>query len=601
MAESAAHVALAALTALSWLGLGAVLLAPLPRSGDRALDALNRLGAGAVGFSLLTAAAAWLHVLHRAPYLAALGVTTVIGAVEVRRLGRGAAWPSPRGWPRWQQALAALVLLYVVMDVLVTAAPISSPDALFYHASAPAIFQRDHGWQELPWSWPSYQPFGVEMLTLDGFLLRDFTQGAFAPLLLALAAVAAVAGATARAVSREAALLAAAIFFAQPFMVWTATSTFVEPGLAFVVALAAWNLWAFASGRAGREAVMLAGVFAGAGAGMKYVGVAAGGALALAFLALAPRRVRAGVVVAFIVPAVLVALPWYVKNALETGDPFYPLLAGSPNSAAEEARRQVLEGYGQGRSLLDALLLPFRLLTDGEAFDRGDLVSPLFLALAPAALLDYRLRRAAAVALAVSGVYAAAWFATSQQARFLVPLMPAFAALAAVGALALAARGRLGRVVVVASITCTLTVGLGLSAVYASQFARVVAGRESTDAFLERKTSFYSAISWLDKNLPPDARVLLDAPTVLYLQREFVVWTLDALPESAGPEETRAFAQRNRFTHVMVAAGNAARLRQLGYLDARPIATVRAATVLSRTRSELGPPVDFRVFALRRS
>lgn len=589
------------MTALSWLGLGAVLLALLPRSGDRALDTLNRIGAGAVGFSLLTAAAAWLHVLHRASYVAALGLTTVVGAAEVRGLVRTASWPSPRGWPRWQQALAALVLLYVVMDVLATAAPISSPDALFYHGAGPAIFQRENGWQELPWSWQSYQPFGVEMLVLDGFELWNFTQGAFAPLLLSLAAVAAVAGATARAVSRGAAVLAAAIFFAQPFMVWAATSTFVEPGLAFAVALAVWNLWAFASGRAGREAVLLAGLFAGAGAGMKYVGIAAGVALALAALALTRRRVDARVAACFVVPAVLVALPWYVKNALETGDPLYPLLVGGPNPAAEEARRQVLEGYGRGRSLLDALLLPFRLLTGGDAFDRGDLISPLFLALAPAALLDRRLRRAAAVALTVSVVYGAAWFATSQQARFLVPLMPAFAVLAAVGALALASRGRLGRVVVVVAVAGTLAVDLGISTVYASQFARVVTGRESKNAFLDRKTSYSAAIRWLNENLPPDARVLLDAPTVLYLRREFVVWTLNVLPESAGPAATRAFARRKRFTYVMVAAGDAARLRQIGYLDARPIATVRAATVLSRTRSELGPPVDFRVFALGRS
>ena len=84
------------------------------------------------------------------------------------------------------------------------------------------------------------------MLVLDGFLLWDGVQGAFAPLLLGLAALAVVVGASARIAGGTVALLAGAIFFAQPFMLWQTTSTFVEPGLAFVLALACWNLWRFA-------------------------------------------------------------------------------------------------------------------------------------------------------------------------------------------------------------------------------------------------------------------------------------------------------------------------------------------------------------------
>lgn len=64
MLECAAHVALAGLTALSWLGAGSLVLAPLRSSGDRALDALNRIGAGALAFALATFAAGWLGLLY---------------------------------------------------------------------------------------------------------------------------------------------------------------------------------------------------------------------------------------------------------------------------------------------------------------------------------------------------------------------------------------------------------------------------------------------------------------------------------------------------------------------------------------------------------
>ena len=45
------------------------MLAPAGRSGDRALDLLNRFGAGAVTFALLTFAAGWLHLLYAAAYI----------------------------------------------------------------------------------------------------------------------------------------------------------------------------------------------------------------------------------------------------------------------------------------------------------------------------------------------------------------------------------------------------------------------------------------------------------------------------------------------------------------------------------------------------
>ena len=82
----------------------------------------------------------------------------------------------------------------------------------------------------MPANSSSYEPFTVQMLVLDGFLLWDSVQGAFTPFLLALVAVAAVAGAAERIAGRTVALLAAAVFAAQPLMLWEATSTFIEFG-----------------------------------------------------------------------------------------------------------------------------------------------------------------------------------------------------------------------------------------------------------------------------------------------------------------------------------------------------------------------------------
>jgi 4-amino-4-deoxy-L-arabinose transferase-like glycosyltransferase len=76
---------------------------------------------------------------------------------------------------------------------------------------------------------------------------------------------------------------------------------------------------------------------AGGAAGMKYLGLVAVLAIAAVAVGLAWRRLSYRQVLVFAVPAIVVALPWYVKNAVLTGNPFYPHIFGglNPSAAAE--------------------------------------------------------------------------------------------------------------------------------------------------------------------------------------------------------------------------------------------------------------------------
>ena len=127
--------------------------------------------------------------------------------------------------------------------------------------------------------------------------------------------------------------MTAAIFFAQPFLVWEATSVFIESGLACALALSAWNLYRFVR-YSERSGLLLAGIFAGSAAGMKYLGLIAALTLAAVAAIVIGRRLNYRVALAFGLPAVAVALPWYVKNALLTGNPFYPHVFGGLNPYA---------------------------------------------------------------------------------------------------------------------------------------------------------------------------------------------------------------------------------------------------------------------------
>jgi hypothetical protein len=597
--ECLGHVALAGATALGWLGAGSVVLRPLGSTGDSALDILNRLGVGAVFFGLATFAAGWLGLLYAAAYVPLLALAAGIGAVILLRSLRGLRRPRASAWPRWQRALAALVAVYVLVELVVTCAPISSADALYYHATAPELYEQRHGIVETPWSWHTYQPFLTEMLVLDGFLLWDSVQGAFAPLLLGLASAAVVALVAHRLAGRSIAVLATAVYVAQPFALWLNSSTFVEPAAAFACALAVANLVWFLR-TSDTRALVLAGVFTGALAGVKYSAAGAAAVLAVFAAISIGRALTVRRALAFALPALAVALPWYVKNAILTGDPAYPLLGGWPNDEARAAAQDSFDNYGHGRSPIDLALLPFRLLADAEAFDRAEFMSPLFLLFAPVALLGAHRRRWVAIALAGVATFVVAWFFGVQGARYLFPALPVLAVLAAFGIAEFAARSRVGRFVTLGVVAGALALGAGISTVYASRLLPVVAGAESEDEFLRQNVSYHEGVEWLNRSLPPGARVVIDHVFLLHVDRPALTWSSDALSTTAGPVETRAFFRRYRLTHAVIFSTNGRRRRQLGYVGARAIARVTVHRVVSRTLSEIGPAESMVVYRGRK-
>jgi hypothetical protein len=335
---------------------------------------------------------------------------------------------------------------------------------------------------------------------------------------------------------------------------------------------------------------------------MKYVGLIAALTLAAVAVAVLARRLTLRLALGFALPAIAVALPWYAKNAVLTGNPVYPHVFGALNASAAKELGDSMQSFGHGHSLLDFFLLPARLVADAKAFDGGQYLSPLFLIFAPAALLYRRARTAVLFTWAGVLLFVIAWFVTTQQARFLVPVMPALAVLAALGMLALTRQGRLARRLVIVVTAGALAVGLGASTVYASQFVPVVVGSESTQQFLREKVSNYDGVEWLDRRLGPREMLATDIWALFYLDMPYTPFGTmgDLLPADAGPAATRAFVARYGVTEVAILDGDVARRRQVGYLRAHLLARVSVRSVQSRTRGHFGPRHKMLVYEIDR-
>jgi len=413
---------------------------------------------------------------------------------------------------------AAVLVLGVILlaTFIATCAPPSAMDATVYHLYAPAEFLRTGTWTKLD-EVQSFQPLYVEMLFAQGLAIGGGPLAALVHWLLGVGAIGAAACWARRFGARG--LWAAVMFGGSALWVWESTSAFIDLALGLFASL---SLLFAVSSELGGAAVCLAGVFGGLAGGTKFTGVvlaALSGGVAFA-RSWPDRKVafRSLLVVGTI--ALLVASPWYIRDALLTGNPFFPLankVFGLPPQPLASMT------YGLGTDLLHLLSSPFDLLARGENFDQGWALGPAYLAFAPVGWVLLRSRRSHEAALV--GAYALAWwliwFYSSPQTRLLVPMLPMLAGLGAVAIDALLASRRALRLVTVCILGVELTGGLAAAALYLRTAGPVVLGKESADSYLRRTSWNYVAYKLTEKLLPADARIAVtgSANNLYYFDR----------------------------------------------------------------------------------
>ncbi len=282
-------------------------------------------------------------------------------------------------------------------------------------------------------------PFDVEMLHLLGMeVMGDWWWGALAgQLLVALFGLAAAVMifTTAARVSPRAGWIAALVYLSTPWVYRMGVIAYVEGPLCFYQAALVWAAVAVPADQQRRIAPrhVLMGLLAGAAMGCKYTALITS-AIPFGLLAAfeAWRRRAIGPLVGFVLGWAAIMGPWLVKNVVDTGDPVYPLgyrvFHGRDWDDAMQAKWQRVHGPRgiSGRELARSVV---------EVAGRSDWQSPLYVALAPLALVAAGQRRLA-VALWGLAVYLffSWWLATHRLDRFWLPILPVLAVLAGLGA-----------------------------------------------------------------------------------------------------------------------------------------------------------------------
>jgi len=515
---------------LSGLGLGLRLLRlfegeALPLA-DRGLVALplglgfaaqGVLGLGLVGLLRPGWVTAWLAVLVAA------------GAPAGWRFVRLVWWEGRSGCkPRRVRPLHPFVLIGGLLGIiwllalLVALTPPWDYDGLMYHLEGPRRFLTAGRLLLLPELWQANGPSNGEMLFLFGLSLGSdifakLLHGLFGCLFLALA----------WRIGRRfgpplSNWLMVAILSSMPILPFLAGWAYIDlmwftwEGLAFYLLLVWWQNQCRPSAW-----LTLSGLMMGLALGSKAQALAAL-PVAGALLCLMEgkdglrRLLRDGV--RFGLPALLLAAPWYLKNALLGNNPFYPLFWGGTGYPRErwDLLATYLYNFGNGRSLKDFLLLPWALYAQRERFatfmGSADMPSLLF----PLALL-FPLRsqpgKQDMLILWLILGRALVWALGSQQIRFLYPVFLWLSLLAARGLLTLTAYlgRRFGRVLVLGLVGGSLVATLTLQSMTMAVWLRpwlVWLGSESPQVWLAHPWPDYPLQDIILQRLPAEARVL---------------------------------------------------------------------------------------------
>jgi hypothetical protein len=582
---------------LTWLAISAVATA-LGSWMTRRLSyhsLLERLtfsaGLGLAAFSFLTLGLGFVGLLYRWLFWVLLIVGGLLLWREFRDLGRAlrqARLPRPRG--AWQLLLSLFIAATLFLALTTALLPPTAWDSLVYHLVGPDRYLAAH---RLTYDFDNYYlffPSFVEMLFTAGMALKgDIVPQLihFGYLLLTLGALGAFAT---RHWERRSGLLAIALFLSIPTAVQIATWSYVDLALTFysfaaLYALLNWLPPAKSTSSSPGDNkyasvgwLLLAGLFGGAALSIKYTGV-----LTLVILGAvllwslfrgrlpALRFLSSGLVVAGL--ALVIAAPWYVKNAIVAGNPLYPLVWGGREW--NEIDTRWLLAIGQEMSLLNLLLVPWTLTIVGtqgtEAFDST--YSPLFLTLLPLLLIvRHRARRLGELLLAVAVGYLL-WIASSAAAygTFVLrgrQLLPIFAPLSLLCAYSLEGLNiwdrpafSLQRVLKMV-ISLTLIVGLVgqmLMTVGLNPWPYLV-GHQSRDDYLDRYISqnLHQIITYANQSLTPRDKIFFvwelrsygldvahEADTLLnnFPQR---------LAQYGSPEGVLAGLRQEGFTHILV-------------------------------------------------
>jgi hypothetical protein len=590
-AASVAGGIAAILILLSWFGLGtfATSFISKARSGrhSHVLEIVINVAVGAAIWSLI-----WFFLGLFGLYNATVAIVATITGIllaaysfkRVREIGDESRGPKkPVGIDR---LLLVLIAVPVALALIGALAPPTAKDTLLYHFALPKAFIAQHGNAFVEGNIASYLALGGQMHNVWAMLLGGLVNARAAeaaagavnwlsfPLLLA-----AVFGwARELGIERRSSLVAVLMVAAVPTAYHVASSGYIDLQLALYVTLAVYSVSRWWRGQKSGWLVLLA-VMLGAALSIKLTSlfIFAAVALVIAMGAREEKNGDPGRTIAYGFAALLlagtIASPWYLRTWKATGSPVFPFYLSMWKGEApgwDVDRSNLFQAMnanygGADKTPIDYAAAPWNISVaaqpeEAKYFDGVLGVAFLIgLPLLIFALWKLDLQVEIKICSGIAAIVFLFWLFSSQQLRYLLPIVP----LLSIGTVASAdAVWERVRVAALVSIAAASMAAMLVSFAWFAHRApvRVVFGGETRDSFLARNLDHYPYYAWLKSETPADAKVWLinmrrdtyniDRPT--FSDYLFEDWTLrKMLWEARSLSEFRAKAAAMNVQYVL--------------------------------------------------
>ncbi len=582
----------AAMIGIAWFGLGSFIAGYIgvDKSSDHShvLELVTKTAIGAAGWSLIWFFFGLVGAYSGITAIIAVLVGLALAVMSLRRVceatGESRVPEKPTGFDK---ALLVLIAVPLGLAFIASLAPPVAKDTLLYHFAVPKAFIAQHSNAFIEGNIASYLALGTEMHTVWAMLLGGLLNSraaevagsvivfAFLPLLLA-----SVFGwSRETGISRRWSLIAVLMVATVPTAFHVASSGYIDLALALYVTLAIGSLcrW-WKSGE--RGSLVMISIFLGAALAIKLTALFVVAAFALIILVRARDAKDAGKLVAggfaALILAGVIASPWYLRTWKATGSPVFPFYMSiwKGEAAGWDVERsnlfqQMNKAYGgDDKNALDYLLTPWTLSVSAqpelaEHFDGVLGVTFLFgLPVLIWGLWKFDLPVEAKIGTGVAAVMFLFWMFSSQQLRYLLPIVPVLSLAIGASAEKVSAASSNLRHVLQYGIAATALAAILVTAAWFCQTAplRVALGGETRDQYLTRNLDYFPYYQAINADTAADARVWLinmrrdtynidRAVTSDYL---FEDWTLRRLVwESRSVEELRAKAAAMNVQYVL--------------------------------------------------
>ena len=472
------------------------------------------------------------------------------------------------------------ILIFLVAEIVLGLLPPISRDELTHHLAIPRLYAEAGRIIEVPIAPYAYYPMLLDMLyTPWVYWGYDFVPKLIHALFAYLTGLLIYAYLV-RRMNAAYGLLGFFLFVSTPVIARLSHWGYIDLGLTFYTTAALLALLRWREERDSLVWLVLGALSVGFALATKPNGMVA--ALLISFLLLLvivkpPQNNLAQLgreMLTFGAGVLLPFAPWLVKNWVQTGNPFYPLLtdlfasraAAVPDGASFGAigifaKRELL--YGE--SLWQIVGLPLRIFFSGkddnpQFFD--GVLTPVLILFLPWTFKGKWLEEKKLLGSFALLFLLYAVFLVELRIRYILPIIPALVILAVYGVFN--AYIRIKKPVYLAGVLVIFAVWHG---VYLSSYVRAAAplkylsGTESRDAYLTRALPEYAAFQFINQNTAASAKIylLFVGRRAYYCEREYFHdggdlpgYLLAAIRSAKAPEDIAGALKRKQITHFIV-------------------------------------------------